>query len=192
MALRDLRFAMYGSLHPGLIDQASSEIACRVFENRTCALLRRLCSLPVLFMIFDNRFEPLRTFAVQPHAQLDDNFGWLNQSTWRHDRISVRIKCDVPACTKATLTITQVYFIMHIAPHHWDGNARLVQRTAARIYYFNPGQHFTQLAIVRTRVRDDASAEGARNARPKFKTTPALHRQFIQQARPASAGFSDQ
>src|SRR6266567_4201920 len=107
--------------------QASCEIARRVFENRTCALLRRLCSLPMLFMIFDNRFEPLRAFAVQPHAQLNDDFGWLDQPARRHDRISVRIKRDVPACAKATLTITEVYFIMYIASHHWDGNAGLVQ-----------------------------------------------------------------
>src|SRR5690348_3346842 len=126
VALRNLRPAMCDSFHASLLDQPPGEIARRVLEDGTGALLRRLRPLAMLFILFDNSFQSLRIIAMQPYRQLHNDFGWFDQPARWLDWIALRVKGNVATGAKAALAIAQVDLGVHIAPQHRHGNLVLV------------------------------------------------------------------
>jgi hypothetical protein len=98
-------------------------ITFRIFEDGTRALLRRLRPLAMLFMFFYRRSKRLHVRSMQMQTEFDDDFGWLNQSSWSR--------------AKATMTICQIEFGVLITHHCWLN--RLGLRCTC-IQYLNPDQ----------------------------------------------------
>src|SRR5438876_8128484 len=111
------------------------------------------------------------------YAQLHNDFRWFNQSTRRNHRVAPLIKLDATQHARTTVPVAQVKFIMLVASY--QGYTELVlgaTGSTTSIQYFYPLQYLRHVAIVRTCITNDPSAQCSRYPRSKLQSSPAKRR----------------
>src|SRR5450759_3979051 len=126
MTFRNFCLTVDHTLHAHLFYQATGMISRRIFEDRACALLRRLRPPAMLFILFNQLAQLLWFFAVKANSQSHDDFSRFNQLARRNLRIALRIKLDAPQFTKTTVSVAQIKLIVLVAPYDRDTRLLLV------------------------------------------------------------------
>src|SRR5579884_18406 len=115
MALRDARLAMSQALQTCCFYKATCMVIRRIFEDRACALLWRLCTLSMLLVVLDSSAQRLRISSVQVYGNLRDDFRRFDQLARRAERKALFIELDAPQSTEATMPVGKFEFVMLVA-----------------------------------------------------------------------------
>jgi hypothetical protein len=103
------------------------------------------------------------------------------------------VKAHLALFAKATMAVSQVEFIMLVAPYDRHRYLTFSYCIAATgIQDLDPLKHLAQVIIVCASITNHASAQCPRNADAKLESAPAQRRQFMQQTRPTDTSLSYQ
>src|SRR5215469_2385297 len=104
----------------------------------------------------------------QPH----DNFTWLDQSTRGQDRMALCIKGETPFAAETAVPVTQVQFVVQVAPYQGDCGPSSRRCSAACVQHLDPFQHLAKLAVMCPGIGNHASAQCSWYPRPELQSSP--------------------
>src|SRR5947209_14089445 len=99
---------MHFPFHPYLFNKMTCVIVDRIFEDRACMLLERLCHLAVLFVLLDGYMQLLWIFMLQTYPQHHHDLRRLYHVTLCWYEMSLFIKAYPPLLTETTIAVAQV------------------------------------------------------------------------------------